>query len=83
MAKINVTHLSDYELINEFKSITVSPLTDAFLIGFLIGIIIFSVVYNTVGFLTLIPLYLIYLFLKKPKRYKALKDEIASRGLTV
>jgi hypothetical protein len=44
-----------------------SPIVDALFIGFLIGIVIYSVVAQTWGFLTLIPLYLIYRLLKKPK----------------
>jgi hypothetical protein len=46
---------------------TQSPIVNAFLIGFLIGIIIFSVAVNSWGFLTLIPLFLIYKLTQKPK----------------
>lgn len=42
-----------------------SPTATAFMIGFLVGIIVYSVAVNTWGFLTLIPLYLIYKLLKK------------------
>ncbi len=35
-------------------------IVNAFLIGFLIGIVIYSVAANTFGFLMLIPLYMIY-----------------------
>lgn len=58
-----------------------SPIIDAFFIGFLVGIIIYSVVANTWGLLTLIPLYLIYIFLKKPKKYEALKKELKKGNL--
>ncbi|SDC97572.1 hypothetical protein SAMN04488104_10111 [Algoriphagus faecimaris] len=48
---------------------------DAFFIGFLAGIIIFGFVTNSQGFLAIIPLFLIYLFLKKPKQHEAMKRE--------
>lgn len=52
----------------EAKKIKSSPIVDAFFIGFLVGIVIYSVVANTWGFLTLIPLFLIYGLLKKSKK---------------
>lgn len=62
------SELTDQEL--EAKKIKPSPVVDAFFIGFLIGIIVYSVVANTWGFLTLIPLFLIYGLLKNSKRNK-------------
>jgi hypothetical protein len=44
-----------------------NQLIDATIIGFLIGIIIYSVAKNSWGFLTLIPLYLIYKIMNKSK----------------
>ena len=64
--------LTDREL--EAKKTKASPVVDAFFIGFLVGIIIYSVVANTWGFLTLIPLFLIYGLLKNRKRNQALKN---------
>ncbi len=72
---------SDHELLEEFKKITPSPIVDAFFIGFLIGIVVFGIVVSAWGFPILIPVFLIYLFLKKSKRYDALKKELASRNL--
>lgn len=45
-----------------------SPVVDAVFIGFLAGIVIYSAVANTWGFLTLIPLAMIYVLLKKSKK---------------
>jgi riboflavin transporter FmnP len=42
------------------KPIKSSPLINALVIGFLLGIIIYSVVNNALGFLSIIPLYLIF-----------------------
>jgi len=76
-----LTQLSDEELLKAAEDFKPSPLIDAFFIGFLIGIIIFGVAANTLGFLTLIPLFLVYLFLKKPKQWEALKRELERRNL--
>ncbi|NBC64989.1 MAG: FUSC family protein [Bacteroidetes bacterium] len=81
MSQKEISQLTDEELLEEVQKIKPSPSIDAFFIGFLIGIIIFSVTASTWGFLTLIPLFLIYLFLKKSNRYDALKKEMKHRKL--
>ncbi len=81
MNQKELSQLSDKELLEVAEKNKPSPLIDAFFIGFLIGIIIFSVATSSWGFFTLIPLFLIYLFLKKPKRYEALKKELKERNL--
>ena len=73
--------MTDEELLEFAEQNKPSPVLDAFFIGFLVGIIIFGVAANAWGFLTLIPLYLIYVLLKKPRRYKALQSELARRNL--
>jgi hypothetical protein len=72
MSQKESSELTDQELV-EAKKIKPSPIIDAFFIGFLVGIIIYSVVANSWGFLTLIPLFMIYRLLKKSKRNQALK----------
>lgn len=81
MDQNEISKLSDKELLEEITSSKPSPVIDAFFIGFLVGIIIYTLVANTWGFLTLIPLYIIYTFLKKPKKYETLKNELKKRGL--
>jgi hypothetical protein len=81
MNQKELSEYTDQELIEEAKQIKPSPIIDAFFIGFLIGIIIYSLMANTWGFLTLIPLFFIYRLLKKPKRNEALKKELKERGL--
>jgi len=81
MKQKELSELTDQELIEETKKIKPSPIVDAFFIGFLVGIIIYSVVVNSWGLLTLIPLFLIYGLLKKSKRYEALKKELKERNL--
>jgi hypothetical protein len=75
--------LSDEALLEVAKQNKPSPLIDAFFIGFLVGIIIFSVAASTWGLVTLIPLFLIYLFLKKPKQYEAIQVELKKRHLVL
>ncbi len=81
MNQQELSQWSDQELLEAAKNNKPSPLIDAFFIGFLVGIIIFSFASSTWGLVTLIPLFLIYLFLKKPKQYEALKQELKKRNL--
>lgn len=81
MSQKEIPQLTDQELLEEFNKIKPSPILDAFLIGFLVGIIIFSVVVSAWGIFTLIPVWMIYTFLKKSKRYTALQEEVEKRNL--
>jgi len=63
--------LSDEAVSREEQSAKSNAIVHALLIGFLIGIIIYSVAKNTFGFLMLIPLYFVYKLLKKPNANKA------------
>ncbi|PNQ72170.1 FUSC family protein [Hanstruepera neustonica] len=81
MNQKDLSQLSDEELQEAVKRNKPSPIIDALFIGFLAGIIIYSVVANTWGFLTLIPLFIIYKFLKKPEYYEALLKELKRRDL--
>jgi hypothetical protein len=67
--------MTNKELPDEAKKTKSTPILDAFFIGFLAGIIIYSLAANSWGFLTLIPLYIIYRLLKKSKRTEAMKKE--------
>lgn len=73
--------LSDTALLDLAKANKPSPIFDAFFIGFLIGILVYGSAVNGWGFTMLIPLFLIYLFLKKPKQYAAIKQELEKRNL--
>ncbi len=76
-----LSKLSDEELLDYAKNNKPSPIFDAFFIGFLIGIIIFGILADSLGFFMIVPLFLIYLFLKKPKQQAALKKELEKRNL--
>jgi len=81
MNQNELSQLTDNELLEAVKNNKPSPIFDAFFIGFLVGIIIFSVAASTWGLVTLVPLILIYAFLKKPKQYEALRKEMKKRNL--
>lgn len=82
MNEKELTQLNDEDLLEVFKKNKPSPIIDAFFIGFLFGIVFYSVVSNSWGFITLIPLIIIYIMLKKPKQYAALKEEMRKRNLS-
>ncbi len=81
MKKEELARLSDEELLKVADQNAPTPVVDAFLIGFLIGIIIYGVAANALGFFALLPLFLIYLLLKKPKQQAALNKELKARNL--
>lgn len=81
MNQKELSQLTDKELLEVADKNKPSPIIDAFFIGFLFGIIIYSVVANTWGFLTLIPLVIIYRFLKTPKKYVAVQKELNDHNL--
>lgn len=81
MTEEELSKLTDQELLEEAKKTKLSPIANAFFVGFLMGIIIYSVAKNTWGFLTLIPLYLIYLFIKESKKDKAVQQLLKDRNL--
>ena len=69
----NLSELSDQELLVEAKKLKSFSITNAVLIGFLAGIVVYSIAKNTWGLLTLIPLYFIYKMINDPKN-KRTKD---------
>ena len=73
--------MSDQELLEVKQNHKPKPLVDAFFIGFLVGIVIYSILISSYGFLTLVPLVLIYVILKKPKDHAALEKELEKRNL--
>lgn len=59
--------LMDEELLKDEKKLKNTKISYALLIGFLIGIVIWSVAKNTWGFFTLIPLFFIYKLVNNSK----------------
>ncbi len=54
MKQKELTELTDQELLQEAKKMKSTSITNAVLIGFLIGIVFYSIMKNSLGFLTLI-----------------------------
>ena len=81
MNQKELSQITDEELLELVKQNKPSPIFDAFFIGFLVGILVYGAAANAWGFIILLPLFLIYVFLKKPKRYKSLKNEMEKRNL--
>lgn len=81
MEEKELSEFTDQELLQEAKKEKLSPIVTALFIGFLAGIIIYSVVKNTWGFLTLIPLYFIYSLVKGSKRNEEVERLLKERGL--
>lgn len=70
MSQKQLAELTNEELLQEAKKRKSAAIVDAALIGFLFGVVCYSVVKNTWGWLTLIPLYLAYKLITKPKHSK-------------
>ncbi len=72
----NLTELSDLELSQRLKKIKTSKIVDAVIIGFTVGIAVYSLVKNGVGFFTFFPLVLGYLVVRNSKNNQLLITEI-------
>ena len=82
MKQKELSELTDQELLNEAKKMKSASMINATLIGFMFGIIIYSIVKNSVGLFTLIPLFFIYKVFHKPEKNKELKKLLKERNLT-
>ena len=81
MPQKELSELTDQELLDKAKKKKSTAITNALLIGFLIGIIIYSILKNTIGLFTLIPLFFAYKILNNPKNDEALEKLLKKRNL--
>ena len=83
MNQKELSELTDKELLDEAKELKSFSITNALIIGFLMGIVFYSFAKNTWGMLTLIPLFFLYKIINDPKnkRYKALEKLLKERNL--
>lgn len=70
MEQKEYSHMTDQDLLDEWKKLKKSSIINGFIIGFLAGIIFYSVIKNTWGLLTLIPLFFIYRLLNDSRNKK-------------
>jgi riboflavin transporter FmnP len=82
MSDIKLTDLTIEELNQAMQKKKSRSILNAILVGFLIGIVIYSIVKNTLGLVTLIPLFLAYKIINNSKTNdKDLEAELQSRNL--
>lgn len=81
MTQKELSELTDQELLKIAKKMKSTSIMNAVLIGFLIGIIIYSILVNTIGFFTLIPLLFAFKLINNSKNDKALKRLLKKRNL--
>jgi hypothetical protein len=82
MERRNLSALSNEELLREEKKRKSATVINALFIGFLIGIVIYSILNSTVGLMALIPLFFAYKLMNRAK-YDAqeLDSVLKERGL--
>ena len=82
MESRKLTQLTDQELLQEAKKSKTASIINAVLIGFLIGIVFYSMVKNSLGFFTLIPLFFAYKLINNSKyNNKELENLLKERNL--
>lgn len=81
MEQKELSALTDQELLEKAKKMKTNAIINAALIGFMIGIVIYSVAKNTFGLFILIPLFFIYKLINNSKDDKALKALLKERNL--
>jgi riboflavin transporter FmnP len=82
MSDIKLTDLTIEKLNQAMQKKKSRSILNAILVGFLIGIVIYSIVKNTLGLVTLIPLFLAYKIINNSKTNdKDLDAELQSRNL--
>jgi len=76
MKSEDLSNLSNKELLQQLKKLKNNKIIDATLIGFTIGIVVYSAVKNGFGFFTFFPLILTYIVVRNLKNTKILEIEI-------
>lgn len=67
MKQRDLSELTDQELLQEAKKVRSTSIMNAVLIGFLVGIVCYSIMENSVGWFTLIPLFFAYKLINRSK----------------
>ncbi|NRA48739.1 MAG: FUSC family protein [Phaeodactylibacter sp.] len=83
MENKTLEELSDEALLQQAKQLKPTKLYDALIIGFLIGVAIFSSVRNGMGLLTFLPLIYLPVASKNRKKVEAVNKLLQERGLDV
>lgn len=83
MSQAALNERSDDELIKHAKLMKKTKMFDAFIMGFLIGVALFSSVRNGFGLLTFLPLIYPPIAARNMAQRKAVKTLMDERGLTL
>ena len=81
MTENELSQLTDEALLDEAKKLKSTTYINAVLIGFLFGIVIYSIAKNTLGFFALIPILFAFKIFNKPKHKEALEKLLKERNL--
>ncbi|PWK72516.1 hypothetical protein LX99_04373 [Mucilaginibacter oryzae] len=81
MKQKELTDLTNEELLQEAGKIKSGKIMDAAILGFLIGIAVYSAVKNGFGLLTFIPLIYVPIAAKNKLRHKEVEKLVKERGL--
>jgi hypothetical protein len=81
MKSVNLSELTDQELMEEAKKRKNSQKTFRFLIGLMVGAAIFSTITKGFSTSTCLPVFFVPIFLSIEKNYKDVQAEIQSRNL--
>lgn len=77
----NLAELTDEELLAEAKKMKLLSILNALTIGFLFGMVVYSIVKKSVSLFTLVPLFFGYQLMKHTKKNKELKELLKERNL--
>lgn len=81
MHQKELSDLTDEELLEKAKKLKSVSIINALIIGFMIGIVVWSIAKNNFGLLMLIPLFIAYKLINNSKNDKTLKDVLKKRNL--
>ncbi|WP_312135943.1 hypothetical protein [Sphingobacterium sp.] len=81
MDKKNLSHLTDQEILDKKKKLKSNQIISAVLIGFLVGIAVYSTVNKGLGFFTFFPLFFIFLIAKNKSDLNTINLEMKNRNL--
>ena len=81
MTKEELLQLTDEQLLGEAKKLKSAKITNAVLIGFLIGVATYSTVKHGLGFFTFFPLFFVFILVKKGVKNTELEEILKDRNL--
>ena len=82
MMESKLNDLTTEDILNEYKRFKTYRVYDKFIVGFLIGVSIYSIINNGFGLLTFLPLIYLPVTRRNNKRFTALQEQLQKRGIT-